>query len=148
MLNHTPILIILIQPVHQGFPTWFNRVPHTCQSCQNWHCGQPHKQVKQIRWATWSKSRGVLLIFWRILTIKLHHIRNNSGLIEPNDRNIVYSGFNISLIEKIYGSIWLRGPHKIASRAACGPRAAGLKALLYTVGKNYRRVCAKCKCSD
>ena len=35
----------------------------------------------------------------------LKNFDNNSGIIEPNDHKIVYSGFIISLIQQIYGSI-------------------------------------------
>ena len=74
-----------------------------------------------IRRTAWCRIRGVYRFYeelWRILIIIRHHIRNNSGLVEPKDRNTMYSGFIISLIQQIHGSIWLRRLHKIASRAA------------------------------
>ena len=57
-------------------------------------------------------------VFWRILTVKLHHTSNTSELIELKDHKIVYSGFITSLNQKLYGNIRLRGPHEIASLAA------------------------------
>ena len=48
------------------------------------------------------QNQGSFIDFLKNFDFQLHHIGNNSELIEPKDRNIVYCGFIISLIEQIY----------------------------------------------
>ena len=60
------------------------------------------------------------------MTINLHHITNNSALIEAKDYDIVYSGLFISLIQQIYGVLT-----SLAAKKNCFA-GCGFEALIQT----------------
>ena len=94
------------------------------------NCG-PHMCQSGLKAGRMEQNYGSIIDFLKNFDFKaLSYSSNYSGLIEPKDHNIVH-GYIISLIQLILMKVYdLRGPHKIASRAACSPRAAGWKALL------------------
>ena len=77
-----------------GLSNYTNRWPHTVIQI-----------ISRASRAAWTKIRGVIEIFWSILTIKLHHISNNSGLMETKDHYIVLFWFN-SLINSVNTCLW------------------------------------------
>ena len=62
-------------------------------------------------------SEGFLLLNFLILATSVGQLV----------QTILIQYIRVSLIQQIYGSIWLRGPHKIALQAACGLRTVGWK---------------------
>ena len=81
------------------------------------------------------QNYGRLIDFPKNLNEETHYLATKVGFLNQN----IFQYILVSLFQLIHDkSIWLHEVHKVASRAACDPWAAGWKALPYSTVRQHQ----------